>query len=92
MTPYWIANLVMWSAVLAYAAPAAVAAILGSQRRGDPMRLATALVALVMVAGNARWLFGPTEETLWKAVLTMSFLTGGYVVTLMRAYGRGEDL
>lgn len=93
MKPYFIAAALIWSVVLLFASRSAfAAAFLKSERRGDPMRLATWLVALVMVCGSLRWILLPDNETLWKAVWVVASITGFYVLRLMIAYGRGPEV
>jgi uncharacterized membrane protein YeiH len=93
MKPFWISTLVVWIVVGIYAFRGAFsAAVFASHRRGDPMRLAVFLVAVIMAGGTLRWILAPDNETLWKAVYVVAVLTAIYIVRLMHAYGRGPDV
>lgn len=92
MAIFWIVNFIVWTVVLLISAQGAIVAALrpaGRVRRGDPMRLATFLVAFLFLGQCARWLFWPNNAQLWKALYVIGALTGLYVIRLMAAYGRG---
>lgn len=93
MTPFWIANAVLWSFLFCYMAPGAWAAASGrNTRHGDPMRLAVAATAILQAGFSFRWLIGPSNEASWKALYVLSAALAIYIAYLARAYGRGPRL
>jgi hypothetical protein len=92
MTPYWLANIAVWTVALVIALRGAVAAAWrkkGAVRRGDPMRLAVFLVSSLFIAYPMRWLFAPGSLELRQAISVVGVVTGCYVIRLMYSYGRG---
>lgn len=95
MTPFWIANVAVWTIALLIALRGAVVAAIrrkGTVRRGDPMRLGTFLVASLFIAYPLRWLLAADNVQLWKAISVVGVATGCYVIRLMDSYGRGPIL
>lgn len=93
MALFWIANLVVWGVAMIISARGAWAAITRRDvRSGDPMRLATFLVAALFVGQVLRWLLAADNIDLWKALYVLGGATGLYVIRLMFAYGRGPHV
>lgn len=92
MTLLRIINLLVWSAVLSYMARGAVAAVTKHARYGDPMRLACALTAIVVLGFNLRWLLLPDDKLLWQLLLILSAALAGFILRLGVTYGRGPRL
>jgi hypothetical protein len=93
MTPFWIVNAALWTALFFYMLPGAWAAASGRHtRHGDPMRLATASTAVMMAGFSYRWLLLPTSELAWQALYVLSAALAIYIFRLARAYGRGPEL
>lgn len=90
-------NLAVWGAMLLYMSRGAVAAVTRHARYGDPMRLACALTAFVIIGFNVFWLWGAddhTSDTLesdltLNALLVLSAAVGAYILKLGATYGRG---
>lgn len=90
MTLLRILNVVVWAAMLIYMLPGAWAAVRGvGVRRGDPMRLACALTAVVMLGHIVRWLVAPGDELTFKALYVLGAALAVYILALAHAYGRG---
>lgn len=89
MVALYILAILIWGAALIYAAPGAVSSFGRSPRRGDPMRLGVAMVAITILLGSLRWLLAPESESLLAVVFVLACGTGCFVLRLMRAYGRG---
>jgi hypothetical protein len=87
-----IINLIVWGAMLLYMLPGAWSATTGRARYGDPMRLACALTAIVMIGFNLRALLIPHDEMIWKALLVLSAALALFILQLGRTYGRGALL
>ena len=92
VTELRILNLIVWGGMLAYMLPGAVAAIRGTARYGDPMRLACALTAIVFIGFQVHWLFVPGREATLNGLLILSAALAVYILTLGRTYGRGQLL
>lgn len=92
MTLLRLINLLIWSVVLIYMARGAVAAVTKHARYGDPMRLACALTAIVVLGFNLRWLLLPRDVLLWQALLVLSAALAGFILRLGMTYGRGPLL
>lgn len=92
MTILRIINLLIWSAVLIYMARGAAAAMTKHARYGDPMRLACALTAVVVLGFNLRWLLVPHDFLLWKLLLVLSAALAAFILRLGITYGRGPLL
>ena len=85
--------LAVWAALFVYMVPGARAAIKGKDlRRGDPMRLGVAIICLVMILGNLRWLLAPESDELFAAVYVLSIIAGAHTFKLAMVYGRGPLL
>ena len=94
MTALRILNLIVWGFMLAYMGRGAFASITRSARYGDPMRLACALTAILFIAFNLYWLFGPSShaapsDTLMNGLLVLSAALGCFILKLGTTYGRG---
>lgn len=90
MTELRVLNVIVWAGVLIYMIPSAWPAVRGvDMRRGDPMRLACAATAFVMLGFVVRWLIAPQDMLSWAALYVLSAALGVYIVLLARAYGRG---
>jgi hypothetical protein len=90
---FWVVTFTAWGLVMIVSAKGAWAAAFGGRddvRQGDPMRLATFLVASLFVAHNLRWLLVPGNLSFMKAIYVVSILVAFYVFKLMFAYGRGD--
>ncbi len=92
MTILRIINLCCWGAMLAYMLPGACAALGRHARYGDPMRLACALTAIVVMGFNLRWLVVPNDLVLWKGLLVLSAVLAVFILRLGLTYGRGPLL
>ena len=97
MTELRILNLIVWGVMLAYMTPGAWCATSTRARYGDPMRLACALTAIVFIAFNLYWIFGPRAhaaptDPLMNALLLLSAALGGFILKLGTTYGRGQRL
>lgn len=92
MTLLRIINLLIWSAVLVYMARGAIAAMTKHARYGDPMRLACALTAIVVLGFNLRWLLLPADKMLWQLLLVLSAALACFILRLGVTYGRGARL
>ncbi len=97
MTALRILNLVVWGIMLLYMTPGAIAAVTRAARYGDPMRLACALTAIVFIAFNLYWIFGPSAhvapvDPMMNGLLVLSAALGFYILRLGRTYGRGPRL
>lgn len=93
MTPFWLLNIAVWSAVLIYMASGAWSAVAGSAtRRGDPMRLACFTTAFVILGFTIRWMVAPDSEAAWKVLNVLCAIDGLFIVALGRAYGRGPHV
>ena len=93
MTLLAYAALAVWACVLIYMASGAWAAARGRQvRRGDPMRLACFITAAVFVGYVLRGLFWPGEVASGAALRLASMADAIYILSLGRAYGRGEHV
>lgn len=93
MTPYWVANIAVWTIALLIALRGAVIAAWsrpGTVRRGDPMRLGVFLVSSLFIAYPLRWIIAADNESLRKAISVVGVATGCYIIRLMYSYGRGE--
>ena len=84
-----IINVLIWGSMIFYMLPGALAAFSNRSRRGDAMRLACLLTALIMVGFNVRWLWFRDNMTLWQMLLVLSAGLGFYILWLAHAYGRG---
>lgn len=83
----------IWLSALLYAAPAVWQMLTGKPvHRGDPVRLAVFITAVVIVAGCLRWLFAPESMQILAAIFVLLIADGFYILHLMRSYGRGERL
>ena len=89
MTALFLVALLIWSAVLIYALPGALAAFGRSPRHGDPMRAGVAVVAIVFLCGSLLRLFAVTDETIIAGLFVAVIGTGLFVMWLMKTYGRG---
>lgn len=87
-----IINIAVWGIMLAYMLPGAWSATTARARYGDPMRLACALTAVVMLGFNLRALLAPEDELLWKTLLVLSAALALFILKLGRTYGRGPRL
>lgn len=92
MTALRIINLLCWGTMLAYMLPGAWSAVTSRARYGDPMRLACALTAVIVIGFNLRWLLVPDDQLLWKALLTLSAVVALFILRLGVTYGRGAVL
>jgi hypothetical protein len=92
MTVLRILNLIVWGAMLAYMLPGAWSSTTSRARYGDPMRLACALTAIIMLGFNTRALLAPDDELLWKALLLLSAALACFITKLGMTYGRGPRL
>lgn len=85
----WL-GLAFWLSVMAYMASGAWGAVFGEARRGDPMRLACFITAGIFVGYLLRlWLF-KGDPTSGAALRLIGMADAVLIVTLGRAYGRGE--
>jgi hypothetical protein len=90
VTALRIVNVVVWCLVAIYMAPGAWSAIRGQAvRRGDPMRLASFVTAVLFAGFAARWLFIPGNVMFWQALYVLSVVDAIFVWRLARACGRG---
>lgn len=90
-------NIVIYGVLLAYMARGAIASATCHARFGDPMRLACALTAVLLIAFNAYWLLGPAastapSDTLMNGLLILSAALGCFILKLGMTYGRGALL
>lgn len=90
MTALRVINLLIWSGLFFYMLPGAWAALRGREvHRGDPMRLSVAMVSLVIIFGNLRFLFAADNEDLFAAIYVLCAAIGLYKFRLAHLYGRG---
>lgn len=93
MTPFWILNALVWTALFFYVLPGAWAA---TTRRGlhrkDPIHLSVASTAILMGGFSYRWLLAPESELLWQSLYVLSSALALYMAMIVRSYGRGEKL
>ncbi len=93
MTPLIILNVIAWGALLIYMIPGAWSAARGmAARRGDPMRLGVAIVALLMSSFFLRRLLAPGSDVAFNILSVLSIVTACYIAFLAHAYGRGPRL
>ena len=97
MTALRILNLIVWGVMLAYMTPGAWCATTIRARYGDPMRLACALTAVLFIAFNLYWMFGPSShaapsDPLMNGLLVLSAALGAFILKLGSTYGRGARL
>jgi hypothetical protein len=92
VTALRILNLAVWGIMMAYMLPGAWSALTSRARYGDPMRLACALTAIVMIGFNARALLVPDDLLLWKGLLALSAALAVFILKLGTTYGRGPLL
>jgi len=89
MTALFVAALVIWTGAFIYALPGAVSAFGKRPRRGDAMRAGVAAVAFMVMFGALVRLFAPASQSLIAALFVFVCGVGGFVLWLMRSYGRG---
>lgn len=88
-----IANIVLWLLVAGYCLPSATNAAFGKVvRRGDPMRLAVFVTALIMAGFCVRWFIAPNDLTLWVALYVLCAADAVWIAALARSYGRGGSV
>lgn len=93
MTVLRLINLAVWLAVLAYMLPGAwAAARIKLVRAGDPMRLAVAVLAVLICGFTLRPMIAPNSDALWAGLYVLSIAGGAYVAWVARGYGRGRVL
>ncbi|MBB3348803.1 hypothetical protein [Sphingomonas sp. BK069] len=92
MTALRILSNICWGLMLLYVLRGAVAAWIKHARFGDPMRLACAPTAVVVISFNMRWLLWRDDESLLKALLVLSSVLALYILRLAHTYGRGALL
>ena len=79
-----------WASVGIFMASGAWAvAVRRNVRRGDPMRLACFITALIFIGYSARALLAPESEWVWMALHLLSAVDAVLIIALGRTYGRG---
>ena len=85
--------IIAWSAVVAFMASGAWASVTRrAVRRGDPMRLACFVTALLFIGYSLRALIAPASDWAWQALHLLSAADAVFIVALGRAYGRGPHV
>lgn len=93
MTPFWIINAALWTALFFYVLPGAWAAATNrGVRRNDPVRLSMALSAVMMAGFSYRWLLFPDSQIAWQALYLLSAAIAIYKAIIANAYGRGPRI
>jgi hypothetical protein len=93
LTALRLLNVLIWTGLLLYMLPSARHAVTGRDvRRADPWRLSVAVVSIVIILGNLRWLMAPDNALLFGAVYVLTAMVGIYKIILARTYGRGPKL
>lgn len=64
----------------------------GGVRRGDPMRVGVAGVAIVMILANFRWLLAAENDLLFAVIYLLNAGVGLFMISLARTYGRGPRI
>lgn len=79
-----------WGLLAVYMATGAATAAFGSRiRRGDPMRLAVFVTAIIICGFSLRHLLDPDNEALWALLYGLSAADAVFIWRLGVAYGRG---
>lgn len=90
MTALRLLNLAVWVGLFLYMLPGAWAAARAIKaRHGDPMRLAVAATALIIIGFTARSLWAPEHNGSLATLYVLCILDGLYIARLANAYGRG---
>lgn len=91
--PLRIALLITWSTVAAFMATGAWCAMTRrGVRRGDPMRLACFVTALIFIGYSLRALLAPSSDLAWQSLHLLSMADAGFIIALGHAYGRGPHV